>query len=231
MLCCKCRQRSWEGESGGGSAFRMLQLWEGERVLRGIGSVGCVVWGLRGDSSRATTGMRGRGPDVGFVGDGEGTLIPSSSSSKPGSVLQKAAAPALLSTSVWRGADVHGDTQICPVPMRTGRFQTLCPIPWALQSLASGGEQVEKLSVGSTLSKGSSHMLSVGMCGAARMEGRDLGLSHTSWCCPSPVPPGWFMCVSAAVMELMLREGTFTLKQNSCSNDHTVPSTWGTQLG
>lgn len=39
------------------------------------------------------------------------------------------------------------------------------------------------------------------------------------------------MCVSAAVMELTLREGTFTLKQNSCSNDHTVPSTWGTQLG
>lgn len=58
------------------------------------------------------------------------------------------------------------------------------------------------------------------------------------WGCLTPLgaahplfPPGWFMCVSAAVMELMLREGTFTLKQNSCSNDHTVPSTWGTQLG
>jgi len=55
--------------------------------------------------------------------------------------------------------------------------------------LVSGGEEVEKLSVGSTLSKGSSHMLSVGMCGTARMEGRDMGSSHTSWCCPSPVSP------------------------------------------
>lgn len=67
-------------------------------------------------------------------------------------------------------------------------------------------------------------MLSVGMCGTARMEGRDLGPSHTSWCCPllSPVPTGWFVCVSAAVMELMLREGMFALKQNGCSNNHAA---------
>lgn len=40
MLRCKCRQRSGEGESGGGSSFCMLQLWEGECGLCGVGTEG-----------------------------------------------------------------------------------------------------------------------------------------------------------------------------------------------
>lgn len=87
MLHCKCRQDSWEGESRGGSSFCMLQLWEGECGLRGNGNVSCVAWGLRGDNCRATSGMCGHGPDVGFVGNGEGTRVPSSSWGEPGNIL------------------------------------------------------------------------------------------------------------------------------------------------
>lgn len=45
MLCCKCRQHLGEGESGGGSSFCMLQLWEGGMWAVWSGDRGEIIAG------------------------------------------------------------------------------------------------------------------------------------------------------------------------------------------
>lgn len=84
---------------------------------------------------------------------------------------------------------MHSDTKM---------LQNLCPMPWALQSSAAGrasdGEEVEKLSVGSTLNKGSTHMLYVWHC---QDGGQRSGAISHLWVLPlpSPVPRRWLVCV------------------------------------